>query len=281
MKLFKYGLICLWSISVNSQVSGKVIHAKTGSPISYVNVWVKSTPIGSTTGPNGEFIIDQGKVGDTLLVSSLGFQDQIVIAKVMNEVPLIPAVIDLDEVVMVPLRQVTSQEIRSYEKYSRLKNFYFNGHYSLARYFPYSENYTTTPFIDRLTLVTESALKNVKFRVYLLMANEDGDLSSFPLSEPYLLNCGKGKSEITVNLIDEKIQVPENGFFVVIDRLNLEVNRFSNKIASDILQPAIAMVKDDVLSQTWMSFGGRWLTPGELSKNPGWKDVAINIFLSD
>ena len=281
MKVLHCIFIGLCGISLNSQVSGKVIHAKTGSPISYVNVWVKSTTKGSTTGPNGEFIIEQGKVGDTLLVSCLGFQNQIVIAKAINEVPLIPAEIFLDEVVVVPMSQVTTREIRSYEKSSRLKNFYFNGHYSLARYFPYSEDYTTTPFIDRLTLVTESALKNVIFRVYLLKADKNGDPSAYPLSEPYLLNCGKGKTEITVNLIDEKIQVPQNGFFVVIDRLNLEQNKFSNKIASDILQPAIAMVKDGALTQTWMSFGGRWLTPEALAKNPGWKDVAINIFLSD
>jgi hypothetical protein len=75
---------------------------------------------------------------------------------------------------------------------------------------------------------------------------------------------------------------PKNGFFVVIERLNLNENKFSNKLASDILQPAIGMEVDLNEPNTWLGFGGRWISPNELAAYTGSdKNIAINIQLTD
>ena len=264
-----------------SQISGKVSDADTGEPLPYVNVWIKNTAIGGTTGIQGQFSIENGKVGDTLLISNLGYQEQILIAQSENHIQLVPQEIVLNEVVIIPMHNQNKREIRSYDKYSRLGDFYFNGHYSLARYFPYSQEYAKNPFIQKISLVTTSALKDVKFKVHLLSADESGYPAARALSDSYVLECDKGKSEVAINFENEKILFPKTGFFVVVDRLNLEENKFSNKLAKDILQPAIGMENDEQPMNTWMTFGGRWLTPKELAKNVGWKNIAVNVQLSD
>lgn len=281
MRLVILSLICLTWLQGFGQISGNVSDALTGDPIPYVNVWIKNTAIGGTTGIQGQFYIDQGKVGDTLLITNLGYLDLILIAEPENLISLVPHEIELSEVVIRPMRKEIKREIRTYDKYSRLSDFYYNGHYSLARYFPYSEAYAKYPFIQKITLVTTSALKDVKFKVYLLNADENGYPTARALSDYHVMVSGKGKSEITIDFQNERILLPKSGFFVIVDRLNLEENKFSNKLAKDILQPAIGMENYEQPMQTWMTFGGRWLTPEELSKNPGWKNIAVNVELSD
>ena len=281
MRIIKPFILCLTCLPGFGQLSGSVSDAESDEPISYVNVWIKGTAIGGTTGIQGEFFINDGNVGDTLLITNLGYRDQILIAQSENQIRLVPQEIALSEVVVIPMRNENQEEIRSYDKYSRLSDFYFNGHYSLARYFPYSEDYAENPFIQKISLVTSSALKDVKFRVHLLSANESGYPTARALSDYHVLECSKGKSEITIDFQNENILFPKTGFFVVVDRLNLEENKFSNKLAKDILQPAIGMEKDEHAMNTWITFGGRWLTPQELEKNQGWKNIAVNVFLSD
>jgi hypothetical protein len=75
-------------------------------------------------------------------------------------------------------------------------------------------------------------------------ADKNGEPSDRALSDAQLLSCSKGRTEVFVDFTQERIIFPENGFFVVVDRLNLEENKFSNKIAKDILQPAIGIERN-------------------------------------
>ncbi|MDX1314492.1 MAG: carboxypeptidase-like regulatory domain-containing protein [Eudoraea sp.] len=276
-------LVCILSTQFgNCQIEGIITDIKTGHPIPYVNVWIKNNSSGSTTNAAGEFLIINGKAGDTLLISNLGYKKQEQIASSTNIIKLIPKAIELNEILVLPTHSQNFSMITSYNRPSQVKEFYYNGHYSLARYFPYKNEYSSNRFISKIYLITLSALKTkVKFRVHLLSADKNGHPSSNLLSDYFLLECGKGKSQIEVDLQNENILIPENGFFVVVDRLNLEQNKFSNKLAKDMLQPAIGMVKDKEPMNTWMTFGGRWLPPEKMKEIPTWKNIAVNILLSD
>lgn len=266
-----------------SQISGTVIDVQTEKPITFVNVWVKNSLKGATTNEKGVFHIKNGVVGDTLLISNLGYEEKQLVAKTNNPIKLIPKEIALDEVIVIPLKEEKISELKSYKNKGKIKDFYFNGHYSLARYFPYNEQFNDHPFIKSVSLITLSALKNdVSFRVQLIRANKQGRPTKIPLSEYYLVTAGKGKNEVKINLLEEKLLFPENGFFVVVDRLNLEENKFSNKLAKNILQPAIGIEPEDSETVTWMSFGGLWIHPNDLQNFAGTnKNIAVNIELTD
>ena len=283
MKKISYILLIFISVPCFGQISGNISDSKTGLPIDFANVWVKNTFRGTTTNANGNFEFENGKVGDTLLISYLGYQELQFIAQQKNLIELNPSSIKLNEVVIIPLRNEQIKTINSYEKYKKIKEFYYNGHYSLARYYQYKNEYDQNPFIKQISVVVSSALKSkVKFRVHLVKAEKDGNPSNQILSEYYILETEKGENEIIVDFIDEKIFFPKEGFFVVVDRLNLKENKHSNKYASDILQPAIGMEKEDSEKNTWLGYSGKWIGPSELIKFAGTnKNIAINIQLTN
>jgi hypothetical protein len=276
-------LILLTSSFSSAQISGTVIDKATGNSLQYVNVWIKNTLKGATTNNNGKFNMEFGKIGDTILISNLGYQEKEILADSINQIELEPKEIELDEIVLIPFKNIDTEPIKSYPKKGKVTKFYHNGHYSLARYYPYKANYLDYPFIKNISFVTSNALKTeVTFRIQLIQADEYGKPSKTPISEYKILKIGKGRNETFVDLIDERIQVPKNGFFVVVDRLNLDENKFSNKIAKNILQPAIGMEPKDLEPNTWMYFGGRWIEPKELKNFVGTaKNIAVNVELTD
>ncbi|MFI2743354.1 carboxypeptidase-like regulatory domain-containing protein [Zhouia sp. PK063] len=266
-----------------AQISGTVVDKKTGNPLQYVNVWIKNTRKGSTTNNYGEFKIEFGKIGDTILISNLGYQEKELLANSINQIALEPKEIELEEVVIIPFKNINTEFIKSYPKKGKVTELYYNGYYSLARYYPYKATYSKYPFIKNISVVTSNALKSeVTFRIQLIKADENGKPTKTLMSEYKILKTKKGKNETFVDLIDERIQVPKNGFFVVVDRLNLDENKFSNKIAKNILQPAIGMESKNMEPNTWMYFGGRWIEPKELKNFVGTaKNIAVNVELTD
>lgn len=284
MKQLLFLLLFLCSISSYSQVTGIVFDSDSKQPLEYVNVWIKNTMIGATTDKKGVFSIDRVQIGDTILITNLGFQEEEFLAKSFNEIALKQKEIALKEVVIVPLKQDNSISIKSYKTKGKIKEYYFNGHYSLARYFPNNGQYIQTPYIKSVSTVTLNNLDNgVTLRLQLIEADQNGFPTQNLLSEAYILQAKSGKEEIKVDLIDELIRVPKNGFFIVIDRLNLEENKYSNKLAKNVLQPAIGLVnaKDDI-PNTWMLFGGKWIPPNELKKFTSTnKNIAINLEFTD
>lgn len=265
------------------QISGTITDKNTKIPVQYVNVWIKNTLKGTTTDINGNFKMGYGKIGDTILISHLGYLEKELIAISNNQIEIDPIEIELDEIVIIQLKNINSKRIKSYQRKGRVTDFYYNGHYSLARYFPYKMGYDNYPFIKNISVVTSNALKSkVTFRIHLIRANENGKPTNTPLSEYHIATAGKGRNETKIDLIDEKITIPKNGFFVVIERLNLKENKFSNKKAKNILQPAIGMEPKNMKQNTWMYFGGKWIEPKELKNFVGTtKNIAINIELTN
>lgn len=280
-------IFCIISFFVTAQnfgqISGKVIDSETRLPIDFVNVWVKNSLRGTTTNENGTFEFENAKVGDTLLISYLGYEEFEFLAEEKNEIKLIPTSIELDEVTIIPMRNEQIKEINSYEKSRKIKEFYFNGHYSLARFYEYKKEYQENPFIKKISLVVSNALKsNVKFKVHLIKADKNGKPSDQIISEYYILETGKGENEVTIDLSNEKLMFPKDGFYVVVDRLNLKENKYSNKLATDILQPAIGMERQDNEKNTWLGYSGKWIAPSELIRFAGSNNnIAINIELTD
>lgn len=266
------------------QVSGTVIDESNGKPIPYVNVWVKNTRIGATTGENGKFAIESAKIGDSMLISSLGYATIEFSAIRENNITLTPKVNELDEVVVVPMKNSVDLSVISFNKVKKNRNWYNNGHYSLARFFKYKSEYDKTPFLSQISLIALNAkIDNVVFRIRLVEVSPNGEPSDNGLTDNIILESQKGVNEIIVNILKEKVLFPKNGFFIVVDRLNLEENYSFNKIAKmDILQPAIGMERTEQEKNTWFGFGGKWIPPLKMKELLGTNgNIAVNIKLTN
>ena len=266
------------------QVSGTVIDESNGQPIPYVNVWVKNTRIGATTGENGKFSIEGAKIGDTILISSLGYANIQFSAENENNVVMKAKINKLDEVVVIPMKNLTEFSVISFKKVKKNRNWYNNGHYSLARFFNYKHEYDKTPFLSQISLIALNAkMDNVIFRIRLVEVSPNGEPSDIGLTDNIIIESQKGINEIIVNILKEKVLFPKNGFFIVVDRLNLEENYSFNKTAKmDILQPAIGMERTEQEKNTWFGFGGKWIPPLEMKEFLGTNgNIAVNIKLTN
>ena len=282
MKIIKLCLVIFITNLCYGQISGNLTDKQTDLPIVYANVWVKHTLKGTTTDVNGDFELEKAKVGDTLLISYLGYEKEELLAQKVNNIKLKPLDILLDEVVITRALKSRVESLYSYEDYKDITVFYLNGHYSFARFYEYKEEYKQNTFIENISLVTLSSLEKVKFQIHLIEADKNGRPTDTLLSEYIVLETNEGKNEIIVDFSDEQLIVPQQGFFVVVDRLNIKKNITSYNGKTDVLEPGIGMEKRSKEKNTWLSYGGKWLEPKQLKKFAGKnKNIAINIQLSN
>ena len=97
-------------------LSGKVTHR--GSPVPFVNIFLKGTALGSSTDVNGQYIIQNIPLGTyTVLISSIGFEtlsskvSLIKSVNVVSDFQLVENTSYLEEVVISgTMKEVTKQE---------------------------------------------------------------------------------------------------------------------------------------------------------------------------
>lgn len=265
------------------QVTGKITDSETKKPVSYSHIWIKNTKIGTTCDTLGIFNFERAKIGDSLKISCLGYEEFNFIALKHNEISLKPISMKLDEITISTIKNKKVKKIISYKKKKDVKDFYHNGHYSIARYFKYENSYKSNPYIKNIkTVVWNSKRSKVKFKMYLIKADENGKPINVLLTNPQTFNVKVGIREVKWNLKNKNVPFPKEGFYVVIDRLNLKENKYSNEYEKNILQPAIGMESIANSKNTLLRFSSDWIKPDYLTKHiKNSNNIAINIELTD
>ena len=92
-----------------TRVHGKIIDSSTKKAIPYVSVRIKNSSSGSSSDDNGNFSFLSRIKEDTLIVSSLGYEEKMIAIDYGTEMPLViklkPADYDLPEVVIKPKKE--------------------------------------------------------------------------------------------------------------------------------------------------------------------------------
>lgn len=265
------------------QVTGKITDSETKKPVSYSHIWIKNTKIGVTSDTLGIFNFERIKIGDSLKISCLGYEDYNFIALKYNEISLKPINVKLDEILLSPIKNKKVKKIISYKKKKDVKDFYVNGHYSIARYFKYENSYKSNPYIKNIkTIVWNAKRSKVKFKIYLIKADENGRPTNVLLTNPQMFNVKVGIKEVKWDLKNKNVPFPKEGFYVVIERLNLKENKYSNEYQKNILQPSIGMESIENSKNTLLRFSSDWIKPDNLTKHiQGSNNIAVNIELTD
>lgn len=292
MKKFFSVVFYLFTGLVYSQISGTVTDSSTAKPLQYVSVWIKNKPLGATTNKNGQFLIEQAKAGDTLVASFLGFSKKEIIAEDGITFFLKEEINDLQEVVIIPMKAELEKEITSYKRRGQIKDQLFAGEklqYAAARFFNYQPEYDETPFIKDISFVTMNSLDiQVPILVSLIKADGSGHPTDQYILKNRIVYVENGREEANIELSAEKLQVPKEGFFVVLERIYQEKYRKSNKYYVEgksikyIYEPSLGTVSDGQAENLWWKYGGNWFSPSQLQKLPFKKtDLAINVRLTN
>ena len=291
-------LKCLFFILLSqivfSQTSGILKDSLNHNPIPYANIWIKNTLKGGTTDENGKFSFNDLHPADTLIFSSLGYQEKVMNANQSMEVFLVPSIVELQEVIVTNLKETNSITISEYEKAKKKRELLSTSigfQYSIAKYFPYLKSYSKTPFLNKVNFITSNNLKRTSsIKISVVEANSNGKPSTNFLAKNLVIDIDKGLKESTVELLNERITFSKNGIFIFIDRLYIDDNKLKNKYYtknSDLIeysfQPAIGLSRNTGNKNTWWYFGGNWFSPSEISQKFAFanREAAINLHLTN
>ena len=246
MKSFILTLIVLISIPLFSQekTNFKVFDKDTKDPLSYVNIMVKGKSTGATSDLEGNFNIPSLIESDILVLSHVGYKTlRIDVSKIQDKIIYMKA-----EMSVLPLVTVSDKQKKKADKYFLNKHKLKKGRVRYepseadttlwipactgeplieAIYFDYPlEEYKSLLLSDLIITYTNFSDKPAKYRIRIFDKNEHGMPGKDMIREHLIIESVTGQAQFALNMTNEGIIIPENGFFVGFEMLLLPENKF-------------------------------------------------------
>jgi len=251
-----------------SQLKSVIIDSETKEKIPFVNIWVENENIGTTSNEKGEFELEISST-KIILFSAIGFETKKISSdSIKNILELKPMTTELDEVI-INSKKLTQELIVGKFKKSKI-NYYFGcgiKPWITARFFKYKEKYDKTPFLKKIRLLTRSDVKNSKFNIRLYSVNENGEPDNYIYDQNIIGIAKKGKKTTEIDVSKLNIKFPENGFFIAIEWLIIEENKYEYKYTMEgsrkklegiSYEPAIGTVPAETAENSWIFNQGKW-----------------------
>ena len=217
---------------------GVIENGSTSAPLPYAHILFENYGLGTTSNINGQFgfSIPDSLRNENIIISHVGFETRnISIQNVLQKkvISLKPKKESLDEVSITQILEENHYIFRPESRNQSVGIGNMNGGMypsTIARFYPKPDKFTEECFIEYIQVyfypVEEQKRLSPKFRLHIYEVNENGEPGK-DLSDNMIIEKVPGKSNIEVGLLDQKIQVPENGFFVGLEHLFIEENKYT------------------------------------------------------
>lgn len=245
---------------------GQTIHWVQDSiskePIPYVNILVENQNNGTSANEKGEFSFSKSANGRTVVFSAIGYKPKrIIFYDTISVIYLQSVAIELSEVIIQASKKSKKQQLDRFKK-SDIETSFANNQYPwlLAQYFPFSDSLRDTPFLENISIYTESKVANAKFIIKIVQCDSAGVPGALLHHENILATAKKGNHATQVNVSDLMITIPDNGLFIVVECLLIEANkhefRYTKAGSKETFtkiryNPSIGGVLVDNFSNTW------------------------------
>jgi len=274
MKLILKCLLVISTISFSfseskSQSFGIVKDSVTNDPVPYVNIWLDGESIGTTTNENGEFSFKSNLNGRKVILSSIGYKTkEVVISSKQEIIFLKPEIIQLKEVIIKSNKSKTKLITEKFKTTDVRLFFFCDGMpYMKARFFPYREEYSKTPFISKIDVVTNSNIENATFNLRLYTIDEKGNPIQSVYSENIIVTVKKGRNLTSIDLADRSIEFPTTGLLVAFEYLIVKQNEFTLrynippdtvKLTKVAYNPSVGSIAAKSNKNSWLYKNGKW-----------------------
>ncbi|PTX42398.1 carboxypeptidase-like protein [Christiangramia gaetbulicola] len=230
-------LSCLQlSQAQNTNIKGRVVD-ENSEPLPYAHLLFQNYAIGTTSNAEGYFAfsIPDSLRNEKVRVSYVGFHSKI--ARIENiagrDVKLIPKKEDLDEVL---LKQILKNKSYTYRPGWRNGTIGFGnlnaGLYpsQIAVFYPKPDKFDASCYLEEVRVyffkTTEQWQRSSKFRLHIYNVDENGKPGE-DLLKNLIVERDPGESSIDVELLKEKISIPEDGIFIGVEHLFIKENQFT------------------------------------------------------
>lgn len=212
--------------SALAQVTAIVKDINSGMPIPFVTIYVEGEQTGTSADEQGKFSLPAVGSEKNLVLSSVGYETLIFPVKGLPEViTMKPVIYQMDEVIIEKKHEDRYRTLGAFTKDAIVERFGCrNLNWIAARYFPYSREYSDTPYLKNISIFTNSKVKNAAFLVKLYAANQDGQPGQLLHTDNIIGRAKKGKKMTDIDLSSLNIPFPEEGLFVGIEWLLIQDN---------------------------------------------------------
>jgi hypothetical protein len=267
--LLVFSILLLSLYELRGQSFGIVKDSATNAPLPFVNIWIKGEPLGTTSNENGEFSFNIDLTGKKVVFSSIGYKTkEIVITRNQETVLLETEIIQLKEVV-IRSNKLRSKLISEKFKTTDVRLFFFcdGMPYMKARYFPYKDEYSKTPFISKVDIVTNSYIENATFNLRLYTIPAEGSPIQSVYSENIIVSVKKGRNLTSIDLTEKLIEFPITGLLVAFEYLIVKQNEYmlsynippdTSKLKKIVYAPSVGSMPADSNQNSWIYKDGIW-----------------------
>lgn len=289
LKHFCLLLLAFTSISSLAQIKGTIQDSTTKEPIPYVNISIQGEKtFALSADENGNFTLPENlKQESDIYMSAVGYANTSVkISAIKDIIFLQPQPIELNEVVIGTKKGEHSIVINPVKKVKNTWTGYAGGNSGIlmmASYIPYKTEYEATPFLDKVHFRVLANKENT-FNMRLYTANEDGSPGEYLYNKNILVTVTPKQKSAIVDFSKNKVRIPEEGLFVVMEIITIEQNRLGS--SEDDKLPAhlyaygpgfVCEITDE--PHGWFYKEGKWQQNPKLEK--GYGKIIVEMTLTD
>jgi hypothetical protein len=218
-------------VLAQKNIAGVILNKETNEPISYAHLIIPSEKSGTTSDKKGtfKFTVPDNWLGKKLKISCVGFDDTII--RLTDKKNLViymkPSLEFLDSVHISYNERQKRKRVNSFrgKRSIGLGNFSGGAYPSMfARYYPFIEKLGDENYVEEITVFFfRAGRRDAKFRLRVLSATAD-KIPDEDLVDPILVEVQYRQGRVKVKMPFNGIEVPKEGFFVVVEHLFIEEN---------------------------------------------------------
>lgn len=291
MKIALYILV-VFSVSTSSysQVSGVIKDANSEKAIPYANIAVFNSSKGTSANANGVFTISSASYGDTIVISAVGYEKAFHrLANESSNLYLEPKIYQIPELEVSSNNASIVKVIEPFKKRSRVAYYVcFGSPWMNGRIFHYSPEYSQTPFIKEIRVLTKSKITGAKFNLRLLNVTDAGVPEEDLLTENLIVEVAKGTNKSIIDISQYRFQFPPSGICIALEWLIIDENIYYSRSKSpdsgerkNRFEPKFGLLELGEESNSWTYLGGNWHNNKDHGGPVINKDLAVEILLSN
>ncbi len=251
------------------QVRAVILDNETRKAIPYVNIWIENEAIGTSSDEKGHFIINDQLADQIIVFSAIGYETKRIKAVSIKEsVELTPRSVSIKEVTISANQEPETITIGSF-KQSKINCYLQNSTqpWIVTRHYEYLEQYSKTPYLEKLKINTISETKDAKFNIRFYAVDSAGIPENYIYGKNVIATAKKGDHMTEVDLSNLKILFPKEGFFIAIEWLIIDSNKYEftyknretkEKVTVISYSPKIGIITHDKTNKNWFFSEGKW-----------------------
>ncbi|MEH6658272.1 carboxypeptidase-like regulatory domain-containing protein [Leeuwenhoekiella marinoflava] len=238
-------VLVLFSAIVHAQhfnFEGSVRDAETKKGIPFATVLFQNIKKGTSADKKGVFklAVDENLKKELVSISCVGYESKFIRFDELKDaiVFLNPKIDELAAVKLYEMRLEHKKRINPFRgrQVVGLGNFSGGAYPSaLARYYERPDGFDKACFLSEIKIDFYKRLgipdSDAKFRLRILDVAADKKPGKDLLSSDFILTKEERDRQISLDLKHYKLQVPADGFFIVVEHLFIESNRFTETIS--------------------------------------------------